>query len=534
MFRSERPNFLLFVTDQHRADHLGCAGHPLLRTPHIDALAARGCRFTDFHVATPICQPNRASLMTGRLPSAHGLQLNGRELSHGEQTFVQSLRDAGYRTALAGKSHLQNITSVPPFWPQAVERLAKESKALFPGRYGQEVARRWDEDDAYELDLPYYGFEQVALTIGHADEQSGHWRRWLRRQLPDADRLIGPDNALPTPEWALTRLRQAWRTQVPEALYPTSYIAEKSCEMLQGFAAGDAPFFLQCSFPDPHHPFTPPGRYWDMYRPGEVELPHSFDADLIDAPPPVRWLHAQRANRPDRFKPGHGSFAVTQQEAREALALNYGNIACIDDAIGRVMTELQRLGLADNTVVMFTSDHGDLMGDRGLMFKGGLHYGGLTRVPFIWSDPAISGLSGSLVPQETTALAQTIDIAATVLARAGLEPIHGMQGQSLLPLMTGQTDALRSSVLIEEEGQRLDFGLDQRIRMRTLRTLDYRISIYDGQPWGELFDLRADPLELRNLWNDTASQPLRTQLMRELAYAMLRQTNTSPYPLASA
>jgi len=109
-----------------------------------------------------------------------------------------------------------------------------------------------------------------------------------------------------------------------------------------------------------------------------------------------------------------------------------------------------------------------------------------------------------------------------------------MQGQSLLPLMTGQTDALRSSVLIEEEGQRLDFGLDQRIRMRTLRTLDYRISIYDGQPWGELFDLRADPLELRNLWNDTASQPLRTQLMGELAYAMLRQTNTSPYPLASA
>ncbi len=174
MGRSERPNFLLFITDQHRADHLGCAGHPLLRTPHIDALADRGCRFTEFHVATPICQPNRASLMTGRLPSAHGLQLNGRELSHGERTFVQTLSDAGYRTALAGKSHLQNITSVPPFWPQATERLGCESKSLFPGRYGQEVARHWDEDEAFELDLPYYGFAQVALTIGHADQQSGH------------------------------------------------------------------------------------------------------------------------------------------------------------------------------------------------------------------------------------------------------------------------------------------------------------------------------------------------------------------------
>jgi arylsulfatase A-like enzyme len=534
MVRSERPNFLLFITDQQRADHLGCSGHPLLRTPHIDALAAQGCRFTDFHVATPICQPNRASLMTGRLPSAHGLQLNGRELSHGERTFVQALRDAGYRTALVGKSHLQNITAVPPFWPQAAERLSQESKAFFPGRYGQEVAQRWDKDDAFELELPYYGFERVALTIGHADEQSGHWRRWLRQQVPDADRLIGPDYAIPTPDWALTRLRQAWRTRVPEDLYPTSYIAQQSCKMLRDFASGDAPFFMQCSFPDPHHPFTPPGRYWDMYRPDEIDLPHSFDAELLDAPPPVSWLHQQRANRSHLFKPGHGTFAVTQQEAREALALNYGNIACIDDAIGQVMAELGRLGLATNTVVMFTSDHGDLLGDRGLMFKGGLHYGSLTRVPFIWSDPALSASSATTVPRETSALTQTIDIASTVLARAGMQPVHGMQGQSLLPLVTGQLDALRSSVLIEEEGQRLDFGLGHRIRMRTLRTRDYRISIYDGEPWGELCDLRADPLELRNLWNDPANQALRSQLTAELAYAMLSQTNTSQYPLASA
>jgi arylsulfatase A-like enzyme len=183
---------------------------------------------------------------------------------------------------------------------------------------------------------------------------------------------------------------------------------------------------------------------------------------------------------------------------------------------------------------MFTSDHGDLLGDRGLMFKGGLHYGGLTRVPFIWSDPALPVSSATTVPHETSALAQTIDIAATVLARAGVQPAHGMQGQSLLPLVTGQAAALHSSVLIEEEGQRLDFGLNRRIRMRTLRSCDYRISIYDGEPWGELCDLRADPLELRNLWNDPASQVLRSQLMTELAFAMLRQTNTSPYPLASA
>ena len=137
--------------------------------------------------------------------------------------------------------------------------------------------------------------------------------------------------------------------------------------------------------------------------------------------------------------------------------------------------------------------------------------------------PHLSSVGGSLPPKM-----------AAVLARAGLQPAHGMQGQSLLPVVSGQADGLRTSVLIEEEGQRLDFNLGQRIRMRTLRTSDHRLTIYDGQPWGELCNLRADPHELRNLWNDPASQALRSQLMAELAYAMLQQTNTSPYPLASA
>ena len=233
------------------------------------------------------------------------------------------------------------------------------------------------------------------------------------------------------------------------------------------------------------------------------------------------------------IRPDQAEFRGLYKELVETnTTLSAGNCTL---AAERMAARLKAAGMQDDQLkVLFTSDHGDLLGDRRLMFKGGLHYGGLTRVPFIWSDPATSGASASLVPRETPALAQTMDIAATVLARAGLEPAHGMQGQSLLPLVSGQADALRSSVLIEEEGQRLDFGLGQRIRMRTLRTSDHRITLYDGQPWGELCDLRSDPLELRNLWNDPASQALRSQLMAELAYAMVRQTNTSPYPLASA
>lgn len=524
----ERPNFLLFVTDQHRADHLGCAGHPDVRTPHIDALAAEGCRFTEFHVATPICQPNRASLMTGRLPSAHGVQMNGRELSLGERSFVETLRASGYRTALVGKSHLQNITAVPPPWPGPGQRLPDDARLAHPGRYGQEVASRWASDPAFDLDLPYYGFERVTLTIGHADEQQGHWRRWLQLQRPDADQLIGPENAQPTPGLALARLRQAWRTRVPEDLYPTAYIADRSCDELQRLAREPEPFFLQCSFPDPHHPFTPPGRYWDLFDPASVSLPPSFHAELVDPPPPVAWLRAQRERDP-AFRPGHGVFACTEQEAREALALNHGSLACIDDAIGRVMACLRALDLDRDTVVLFTSDHGELLGDRGLMFKGGLHCAPLTRVPFIWRDPA--QIRGG---QTTSALAQSTDIAPTVLVRAGLQPANGMHGLPLQPVMDGQAASVRDALLIEEESQRSDFGLDRRLRLRTLRDHRHRYTVYDGQPWGELYDLQADPLELHNRWNDPQARGLRGELAERLARAMLASADTSPYPTASA
>lgn len=525
------PNFLLFITDQHRADHLGCAGHPDVRTPHIDALAAQGQRLADFHVATPICQPNRASLVTGRLPSAHGLQMNGRELSMGERSFVDTLRHAGYATALVGKSHLQNITAVPPAWPGAGERLPLDARLPFPGPYGQEVAARWADDPSFELSLPYYGFEQVCLTIGHADEQQGHWRRWLREQTADADRLIGPEHAIPTPNLALGRLRQAWRTRVPEALYPTRYIAEQTCAAISRLAStpGQRPFFLQCSFPDPHHPFTPPGRYWDMFDSAGVRLPDTFGAELVDPPPMVAWMREHRRRHPD-FRPGHGAFAASEQEVREALALNHGSLACIDDAVGLVMAHLRQAGLDEDTVVIFTSDHGDLLGDRGLMFKGGLHYAPLTRVPFIWRDPGQARHHGRVVP----ALAQTIDIAPTILARAGLHPANGMHGQDLLPVLAGDATQVREALLIEEESQRSDFGFDRRVRMRTLRDHDVRYTLYDGQPWGELYDLRSDPFELRNLWHEPSAQALRSTCAERLARAMLAAADASPYPSASA
>ena len=179
-----RPNFLLVITDQHRADYLGCYGHPVLRTPHIDAIAARGTRFERFYVATPVCMPNRATLMTGRMPSVHGVRSNGTPLSLRANTFVDALRAGGYSTALIGKSHLQNFTGYGPIFERSQPRagdsvLAAEfAEAVKPfpsdGPYDQELPGRWSPGRDFAMQLPFYGFEHVDLCTDHGNRVGSH------------------------------------------------------------------------------------------------------------------------------------------------------------------------------------------------------------------------------------------------------------------------------------------------------------------------------------------------------------------------
>lgn len=523
-------NFLLIITDQQRADHLGCYGNPVVQTPHLDGLAKKGWRFENMHVATPICMPNRASLMTGRYPSTHGARHNGIPLSLRSSTFVESLRQAGYHTGLVGKAHLQNMTDIDPQWPvNPASRLKKEALSPEKGNYEQEKRTLWLSKDDYDLDYPYYGFEQVKLVDDHSDSVHGHYRYWLRENHPELEQLIGPEAAIPAPEYELCNIGQAWRTRIPEEIYPTAYIADQTINLLEEYAEPDneKPFFLQCSFPDPHHPFTPPGKYWDMYDPDDIVLSDSFYSEHV-APPHVQWLRDQR-DAGTAIKHTPTIFACSEREAKEAVALNYGSISNIDNQIGRILASLEELGLAENTVVIFTSDHGDYLGDHQLLLKGPIHYQSVTRVPFIWADPATKQADVS-----PNALISTIDIAPTILERAGVAPFNGIQGKSLLKIIEGETDSLREALIIEEEGQRVILGFDSRIRCRTLLADNHRLTIYDGADWGELYNLQSDPEEIINLWDDPASATLRAELLKKLAYLLLHHVDTSPYPTALA
>jgi arylsulfatase A-like enzyme len=392
--------------------------------------------------------------------------------------------------------------------------------------YEQENGIAWDKNPARSFRLPYYGFDHVELCSGHATEVHGSYTGWLRARKPDADSLRGPENALPSSY----SLPQAWRTSLPEELYPTAYVVERTTAYLDDFAKrrDGAPFMLQCSFPDPHHPFTPPGHYWDLYKPQDMELPASFRIGNRQMPPHVAHLIAARHNGTRKANTPN-AFAVDEQETREALALTFGMIAMIDDGMAKILRRLAELGLAENTVIVFTSDHGDLMGDHQLMLKGAFAYYGLIRVPFIWVEP-----TGERAGTRSPSLFGTLDIASTFLDRARLAPYNGIQGKSLLPAVAGDERAGHDGVLIEYGSQRPVDGLPDQMTMRTLVDDRWRITLYRGVPWGELYDLAADPHELHNLWDEPAHAADKLALTERLAQKMMALAERSPRPTHTA
>jgi arylsulfatase A-like enzyme len=525
-----RPNFILFINDQHRYDYLACNGHPVVRTPNIDAIAARGVSFDRFYVASPVCMPNRATLMTGRMPSVHGVRFNGTPLSRQAVTFVDLLAGAGYQTALVGKSHLQCFTGVEPTLkfppvpegfhaPSADLREAIRSP-LYGAEYQEEVPGFWSQENP-EMTLPFYGFQHVELVRGHGDGVGGHYEKWLLSREPNARALIGEKNQLPH-DYSCP---QAVRTALPPELYHTTYIGERAEAWLAEHARADeAPFFLMVSFPDPHHPFNPPGKYWDMYAPDQFPVPEAFIRNDWVPPPHVKGVWDEREAGAAQLK-GMNTISVSAREAQEAQALTCGMITMIDDTIGRVLQALEASGQANETVLLFTTDHGDHLGDHRLMLKGAEMYQGIVHVPFIWADP-----SATEHGTRTGALATTMDISATILDRARVAPYVGLQGQSLLPAISGDPRAGRDAAFIQYDHQKEAPGLNIPPRVHTLIDGRYRITVFDGVSWGELYDLEADRGEFQNLWQDAAAASTKARLMEMLLRTEIAHMDTVPMP----
>ena len=235
---TERPSYILFITDQQRYDNLGCNGHPVLRTPNIDAIADAGVNYDRFYVASPVCMPNRASLMTCRMPSSHGVRSLGIPLSHDNVTFVELMRAAGYDTALIGKSHLQNVTDWPDKLDPPVQREGFEAppdhlsvavRSDLDNETYQYEREAFYSDETAEVPLPFYGFDDYTAVTRHGFNTGGNHARHVRASAPGAFALRSRENQFPH-DYSCP---QAIRTKVPEEHYSTSYIADRTCEFLE-------------------------------------------------------------------------------------------------------------------------------------------------------------------------------------------------------------------------------------------------------------------------------------------------------------
>jgi arylsulfatase A-like enzyme len=493
----QRPHILCILTDQHRADHLGCYGNPDVRTPHIDRLAREGALFTESYVANPVCMPNRASMFTGRYPKAHGLRENGNALSLDEVVLPGVLRRAGYQTASIGKIHLAPFGLSPNKATHAYELC--ESKEI------------WETD--YELPLPYYGLERVYLADGHGSYAFGHYKRDLEKEHPGASAKLRMENALVPP----TGARESWKASIPEELHYNTVIADKTIEYLRD-RDPSKPFFLWCSFPDPHHPYSPPAPWCHEYDPAEIAFaPRRRDGEMDDLPAYFRECREGRRSTGGLVGDVR---KTTDDHYREIHAHTYGMISMVDHNVGRIVRALEDTGLIDNTIIVFFSDHGDLMGDHWLINKGPFLFRGLVRIPTIWRLPrSLRKNDGapSDVGKSSDAFVSTVDLCPTLLDLAGVAIPEGVQGRSYARVLTGDADKIQDSAYIEYDETYLPD------RLRQFRTKEWALTYCAENEYGLLFDLRNDPDELRNLWDRPERQGAKKDLLAEL----LRRTSVA-------
>ncbi|MDQ4078283.1 MAG: sulfatase-like hydrolase/transferase [Chloroflexota bacterium] len=455
-----RPNILFICTDQQRYDALGCYGNEHIITPSIDQLAMEGVLFERCYVQSPVCASARASLFTGRYPSAHGVWANGVALPPHEQLFTQALAGSGYDCGLVGKLHLA---------------------AAFGGRTETRLDHgfrfwRWAHD-------PYH------------DAPGNQYHRWLEARYPE---LYA---AVQAPEGNVR-----FETLPVEAHY-SHWVAEETIAFLQSARDPTKPFFLMANFFDPHHPFGAPPAYLQQYDPARLPRPIEARNELESKPPILTEAsHESYAGH----APGFTTYS--SGEIQELVATYYAMVTLIDDEVKRILTTLDELGLRDETLVVFTSDHGEMLGDHNLLLKGPMMYEGAVRVPLILRWP------GHLAEATRYAdLVQWIDLCPTIMEVANLPPLPRNQAESLLPLIRGEERAFQRDwalCMYRNSGH----PYDPPVHSTMLRYDQYKLVVYHGPPAtrraraGELYDLEADPLEVVNLWDDPHHSALRSEL----------------------
>jgi len=514
---------ILFVTtDQQRYDTLGCNGGRLSRTPVVDGLAAEGIRYERAVPQSVVCMPSRATILTGQHPWTHGVWMNGVALPVDAPSVAAVLHGAGYRTALVGKPHFEPF--VDPFGRFVENGLAADgrTRASSPGADGTVG--------------PHRGFDHLEFAT-HGPFGALHYARWLNATHPEAAAgfypVLGPDLEVNAAGGGHTGAPQVQDNPVPRDWYHTDWVADRTIDWLTGLDADDD-WFCWMSFPDPHHPWDPPASEMRRVDWRDVPLPEGYVEDrttrerILDAKPRHWRLWYDGAlvanyEAPRAWVPA----TLTPDQVREVNARNAVEVELIDEALGRVLAAVTARGWADDLDVIFTTDHGELQGDFGLLFKGPYHVDGLMRLPLVWRPAPSAGVA----PATVTRPVGLVDLAPTFCAAAGVPAQPWMEG-TLLPVDDPDADARGTGRVVTAWDSEL---LGVEVHLRTVTREGWVCSTYlpgtvhDGTE-GELYDLVNDPLQQVNLWDDPGAAAMRDDLVGDLS-STVRPARSPRLPL---
>lgn len=470
---AKQPNILWICTDQQRFDTLGCYGNPFVHTPNLDKLAASGALFDHAYCQSTVCSPSRGSFLTGRYARTVGLRRNGQNIPAHEVLVTKLLQKIGYTCGLSGKLHLS---------------------ACHP-----KVCRGTEPriDDGY--DIFHWSHHPPE------DWPTNEYSHWLRAKGKE----YAPKPFEPC-EHVVIR---------PDAEdHQAAWCAEKAIHFIEAHENKEIPWLFSVNIFAPHHPFDPPGDYLERY----LEMIDDIPLPNYIAGEPDRKTSFQRTDH-------HGAYGMSNlypfsrmknSDHRYVRAAYWAMVDLIDEQVGKMVDALERTGQLDDTLIIFMSDHGELLGDHGVYLKGPHFYEPAIHVPLILSCPRLI-----TKPVRVSSFVELVDLAPTFLEAAGTDVHPGMQGKSLMKILKGEATDHRDDIYCES--YEADQGYAMMVRDQT-----HKIVVYHSKNEGELYDLNHDPTESENLWDSPEHTHDKLRMLERLCHRMAETVDPLPAKIA--
>jgi len=485
---SERsPNILWITTDQQRYDTIGAFGNKDINTPSLDRLAEEGIIFSNTYSQSTVCQPSRASFLTGLYPNTVHINRNGnRSFPKNVELVTCKLADCGYRCGLAGKLH---------------------------------IASAWKGEE--RTDDGYHDFHDSISPFQNIEEGNDYVDWLVNEKKVDLNEIFVNE---PICNFGHKESNYShYKEDLPPELHQTTWCVEKAIEFIEGRQKSEKPWLFSVNFFDPHPPFDAPKKYKDQYNPEELPQPSFEESDLILQQKLQDAYHqTTKPQRPD-------------QKSQEKIASYYGMVSLIDEQVGRLVDFLEKTDQREDTIIIFHSDHGTMLGDHGLWAKGCRFYEGAVRVPLIisWPGKFVEGY-------QNDGLVELTDIVPTLAEICGIEPlnptdsIEEAQGKSLLPVLSGEEKKTNRDFVRCEYYDSLNMYAPYNPEKHdpTYATMyydgRYKLVVYHGLKTGELYDHESDPEEFVNLWDEPQMSKLKMELLKKSFDKSMMATDPGP------